>query len=86
MLNVTFTVSKGPCEKSNRPSFRGLLIHFYSTKLQFIVMFTLKDIFHVVLRVKGVGFFCEHLRKINRFLDPIIPIFYLQRHLLFRHE
>ena len=29
-------------------SFRGLYIHFYSTNLQFLVMFTLNDIFHVV--------------------------------------
>ena len=39
---------------SIRPSFRGLLFHFYSTKLQFLVMFTINDIFHVILRVKGV--------------------------------
>ena len=57
---------------SIRPSFRGLLFHFYSTKLQFLVMFTINDIFHVILRVKGVLRY-EHWRKINRFLDSIIP-------------
>ena len=58
---------------------------FYSTNFQFLVMLTLNDIYHVVLRVKGV-LCCEHWRKLDRFLDPIIPIFYWQRHVLFRHE
>ena len=67
---------------SSRPSFHGLWIHFYSTNLQFFVMFTLNDIFHMVLRVK-VFLCCKHWRIIDRFSDPIIPIFSWQRHLYF---
>ena len=48
-------------------------------------MLTLNDIFHIVLMVKG-DLCCEHRRKIDRFLDPIIPIFYLQRHVLMMNE
>ena len=45
----------------------------------------MNDIFHLVLRFKDV-LCCEQRRKIDRFLDPIILIFYCQRHVLFRHE
>ena len=55
----------------------------YCTYLPLLVMFTLNDIYCKVLRVKSV--LChEHWRKIDRFLNSIIPIFYWQRHLLFR--
>ena len=47
--------------------------------------FLQNDIYSIVLRVKDA--LChEHFRIIDWFLDPIIPIFYWQRHLLFRHE
>ena len=42
-----------------RPPFRCLSIHFYSINLQFLVMFTLNDIFHLVSRVKDV-LCCDH--------------------------
>ena len=46
------------------PPFHGLLIHFYGTNLQLLVMFILNDIYSLVLRVKGV--LChEHLRIID---------------------
>ena len=36
------------------PPFHGLKIHFFSTNLQLLIMFTLNDIYCIVLRVKGV--------------------------------
>ena len=36
------------------PPFRDLSIHFYSTNLQLLVMFTLNDIYWIVLRMRGV--------------------------------
>ena len=73
MVYILLTSEKGRSEiaisTAPPPPFRGLLIHFYSTNLK------LNDIFHLVLRVKGV-LCCEHAVKVDRFLDPIIPIFY----------
>ena len=51
---VDFVQGRREIAKSARPLFRGIEFRFYSTNLQFLVMCTLNDIFHIVLRVKDV--------------------------------
>ena len=44
-------------------------------------MFTLNDVYCIIVLK---AFYV--MSTDDKFLDPIIPIFYLQRYLLFRHE
>ena len=61
---VARPISTGP--PFHRLKFISTVQIFY-----FLVMFTLNDIYCIVLKVKGV--LChEHLRKIDWFIDPII--------------
>ena len=52
---LEYNGQKGRCEIaiSIRPSFRGLFFHSYSTKLQFLVMFSLNDILQKISELKA---------------------------------
>ena len=58
--------------------YRSLVNPFLQYKSPIFGDVYFKWLVHIVLKVKGV-FCCEHGRKIDRFLDPIISILYWQR-------
>ena len=58
-------------------------LHFYSINCQFLLTFTLSS--DIPVRVK-YDLCHDYWRIIDWYLDPIIPISYWQRNLLFRNE